>query len=305
MVKKIFMGMGILSLSACSFFTQSDITTITSIQQAKSVFESATPQDLFVFDMDETIIEPTDPLAQGKYYQSIKTQLKSDPIKKIRDDAKAYFAAKNDPDFIPRKAFMKLAIQPVEQGMINYILNLQKRSIKVIALTRCSTGPEKEIEKVEHIRYQELLKVGLDFSASFGIEEMIFDELHDEKNTTMHPTYYKGIVATTQIPKGIVLAAFLKKVNFIPTHIYFFDDREEQCKSVVDEMKKLGIPCTAFHYIATITQQEPFQINIDVFKLQFELMKQHNDYISYPEAEKIFNAQKQITTPHGAQPTMQ
>lgn len=297
MIKKIFIGIAIFILPACSLFKKPDIITIASIQEAQSVFESATPQDLFVFDVDDTIIEPIDPTAQARYHDSVKVQLKSDEFKKIREETKAFFAANGDPEIIARKAFASLSIQPIEKEMITAIQDLQKRSVKVIALTRCATGPWGDIKKIEDIRYQELLKVGLNFSTSFGIEEMVFSDLHDTDEVNMHPTYYKGILASVNLPKGIVLTAFLKKINFKPTNIFFFDDQEDNCKSVVEEMKKLGIPCKAFVYRGAFIPQLPFKMNIEVYQLENELMKETNDYVPYQEAEEIFNEQKQSPAP--------
>ena len=96
--------------------------------------------------------------------------------------------------------------------MINEIVCLQKRSIKAIALTASQTGAWHDIKKIEKVRYHQLCKVGIDFSKSFVVQDIVFSALHDEKDVTMHPTFFHGILsATFSVPKGIVLAAFLKK----------------------------------------------------------------------------------------------
>lgn len=299
MSKRIGAALCLLSLlSACSFSSERDIATITSIKQASHVFTAATTDDLFIFDADLTIFEPTDPTLQARHLDAINSP-ENAAAKKIMDDFYASKNNKNNQELAHKKLVTRLdMIQPVEQALIQDIVDLKKRSIKVIVLTRFSTGAFGDVKRAEELRYQQLLKLGLDFSKSFEPQDLTLSELHETDDATRHPTFYKGILFGTDVPKGIVLATFLKKTGCKPAHIYFFDDGEKQCKSVVEEMKKIGIPCQAFVYRAAFTHQEALKLNAEILRLQFKLIKEGPNYVSYPEAEAIFNAQQQ----HGSAP---
>jgi FMN phosphatase YigB (HAD superfamily) len=307
MYKKLFVVCIVFSFFWTQlFFGQSNITVISSIRQAIDVFEAATPEDLFVFDVDETLIEPTDPTRQFRYRVSIADQLQRDEFKEISDDLIACFPSeknfydycfhehKSEPHYIFISAKIKGHQQPVEQEMIEAILGLQKRSIKIISLTAFWPGRWYDIPRIEAERYHQLCMIGLDFSKSFPIEEMVFSDLREEKRG-LHPLFYKGVICATQgVPKGIVLAEFLNKMNFKPAHIYYFDDNETYCQSVATEIDKLGIPCQVFHYQAARKGQGSFELNLEVFKFECELMKQRGDFVSYLEAQEIFNAQLNV-----------
>lgn len=283
------------------FLGQSAIIEISSIRKASAVFEAAIPEDLFVFDVDETIIEPIDPTRQFRYRASIIDQLQRNEFKKISDDLIACFPSEQnfydycinehrcEPHYIFISAKIKGKQQPVEQDMIKAILDLQKRSVKIIALTAFWPGRWYDIPRIEAKRYQQLCNVGLDLSKSFSIREMVFTDLREGKRG-LQPLFYKGVICATQgVPKGIVLTSFLNKINFKPAHIYYFDDNEKFCQSVANEIGKLGIPCQVFHYQAARKGQGAFKLNLEIFRLECELMKQRGDFVSYLEAQEIFN----------------
>ena len=284
-------------LPACSLL-ESDIKEINSIQEVKSVFEQATQDDLFVFDIDQVLLEPEDLPLQPRFYENPK-------LKKIFDDFEAFIKNKNNPEAYEKltfsKSMLQCKIQPIEQALIDNILAIQKRNIKVIALTAYHTGRFGLIERLEAWRYDLLLNLGLNFSDSFVPKEIMFDKLQkseyatkykSEKGKDLSPTiFYKGIICTL-FPKGIALKAFLEKIKYKPKCIYFFDDRPKNVESVVEEMKKMGIKCQGFVYQAATINRSEADLDIEVAQLKYELMKQRDDYVSYFEAKEILDQQK-------------
>jgi Protein of unknown function (DUF2608). len=280
-------------LSACSF-RQSNIS-INSIQEVQSIFAPATRETLFIFDVDDVILEPTEPSEQTRFHAKLK------PIHK---NFQAFMKAHLDPELFTSKCLLKHKIQPVEQTLLDTILALQKRNIKVIALTKLHTGKFGLIERLEDMRYKQLLSLGLDLSLSFGHQDIRFDELqktpHATKYTARNKTkpnpavFYNGILSTGSFTKGTVLKAFLEKMRFRPTQIYFFDDKMKNVTSVMQEMKPLGIKCKAFVYKAATVHRSPKDLNIEVARLQHELMKQREDYVSYFEAQELLAKQRPI-----------
>lgn len=293
----------------------SDIKEINSIQEVKDVFKQATQDDLFVFDVDQTILEPAEPVMQAWFCDNPK-------LGKINADFFAFLKTKNNAveyeDLFDSKALFKTEIEPVEQALIDAILTLQKRSIKVIALTALETGKLGIINRREVWRYNQLLKLGLDFSRSFEPQEITFCDLQnsefaakykDRKGKDPSPAlFYRGIACSSTFPKGVILKILLEKLSWKPARVYFFDDRRKHVESVVRGMKEAGIECHAFVYNAAIANRPASGTDIkevaEVAMLQYELMKQRDDaeYISYSEAKRIMEHQHHIKV---AQPARQ
>lgn len=287
-------------LPACSFF-KSSIKEINSIHDAKSIFDRASSNDLFVFDVDQVILEPEEPIMQARFYNNHE-------FKKIIDDFYEFFKAKKNGEehwnLFFSKMRLKLKAKPIEQTLIDNILALQKRKIKVITLTSLEPGKVGLIDRLEAWRYKQLLSLGLDFSASFASQDIKFDELQKTEHAAKFKAkngenprsavFYKGIACTGCFPKGIVLKVLLENVGCKPSCIYFFDDHRKNVESVVEEMKKMGIKCQGFVYKAATFNQPMDGLDLEVAKFQHELMKQRNDddYVSYFEAKKILEQQK-------------
>ncbi len=256
-------------LPACTFF-KSDIKEINSVKEVKSVFDRASQNDLFVFDIDQVILEPSEPVMQAQFYDNPE-------FKKIIDNFYAFFMAKKNGekhwDLFFSKMRLKVKAQPIEQKLIDNILALQKRNIKVIALTALEPGKVGVIDRLEDWRYKQLLGLGLDFSSSFAAQDIALDELQKTEpaakfkakngENPRSAVFYKGIACTGCFPKGIVLKAFLEKVKCKPSHIYFFDDNRKNVESVIEEMKKMGIRCQGFVYKAATFNQPMDGLDID------------------------------------------
>jgi len=266
MIKKIFLCVPVLLLlSACTPF-KSNIRKINSIDQAQHVFETATPDDLFVFDIDDVIFEPQDLDVQKRFYKN-PSLIKNN---KSLDD---YFKINNYPqkDCLFLLSMLNGKIQPIEQKLINNILELQKRNIKVITLSHFYSGKCDLIERTEDWRYQQLLSLGLDLSQKYKAKRAIYP------NPTL---YYKGVIGTNQYPKGIVLKSFLQKMKLKPAHVYFFDDKQKNIASVIHEMKNMDIPCQAFLYAAATTNRSNDELDLDVAALRIKLIKQRKNYVT-------------------------
>ena len=285
MIKKIFLCVPVLLLlSACTPF-KSNIRKINSIDQAQHVFETATPDDLFVFDIDDVIFEPQDLDVQKRFYKN-PSLIKNN---KSLDD---YFKINNYPqkDCLFLLSMLNGKIQPIEQKLINNILELQKRNIKVITLSHFYSAKCDLIERTEDWRYQQLLSLGLDLSQSFDQQEILLNELQQtdfaqkykaKRAIYPNPTlYYKGVIGTNQYPKGIVLKSFLQKMKLKPAHVYFFDDKQKNIASVIHEMKNMDIPCQAFLYAAATTNRSNDELDLDVAALRIKLIKQRKNYVT-------------------------
>ncbi|HBS48386.1 TPA: hypothetical protein DEO28_00275 [Candidatus Dependentiae bacterium] len=278
-------------LPACSS-SKPDFKEINSIQEIKTIFEQASQNDLFVFDIDDTILESSEPIRQLRFTNNTELQKIKDSFREFMK--KKYNSTESLTLFLKNRE-LKNKIQPVEKALIENILALQKKKIKIIALTMRNIGGEE--------RYQQLLSLGLDFSHSFE-QNFSFDELQKTEYATKYKTakeidtnpaiFYKGVAFTGSFSKGVVLKIFLEKLSWKPTQIYFFDDKPENADSVSQEMEKMGIKCQTFVYRAAFANRSDNDLDLEVARFQVELMKQRddNDYVDYFEAKEILQQQK-------------
>jgi hypothetical protein len=100
-------------------------------------------------------------------------------------------------------------------------------------------------------------------------------------------------------PKGVILKAFLEKVNWRPGRIFFFDDMCSFAESVAQEMASLHIPCQAFVYqgATVLPARDGCELDLGVARLQHELMEQRDDYVAYAEAREIWECQMVSSSP--------
>jgi hypothetical protein len=280
----------VLFFSSCSLF-KSDIKEIDSIVLAREALSNATQQTLVVFDMDDTLMAPTEKMFWLPY-RSFSDFCVSDLLFLIKFYADALIVSIKDSECMKTlisEVFSKTNFVPLEPKTIELIKNLQARKVKVIALTASNTNKFGVIENMQKWRLADLNQIGLDFSGSFEKQEIVFDTLQPQFGS--YPMFYKGILCSARNPKGKVLAAFLEKNNCMPDKILFFDDSWAHCKSVNSEMKKLGIPVQCFWCRAAY--KEKIKLNKKVIRYQFDYLVEHKEFLSEKEAmEKMELEQK-------------
>lgn len=281
----------LLFLPACSLF-ESNIKEIDSLSQANSELASADQGTLVVFDMDDTLIEPEEKIFH-LIYRNINDFAPSDTdfIKQLRHKFEKIATEKNDSEYLNKltcAVFAKTKFIPVEQQATTIVKDLQTRGIKVVALTASNAGRFIGIERMEKWRQSNLNQVGLDFSASFNVKEIIFDSL--KKMFGFYPVFYNGILCAAGNPKGKVLAAFFEKIGWKPKKVIFFDDGYHHCKSVSAEMMALSLPVQCFWYRAAYKRK--IKLDHDVVKAQLDHWIEHEEFLNENEVrEKMYLTQ--------------
>lgn len=272
----------VLFLSSCSWHT-ADIHEIQSINEAQWAFSAATQNSLLVFDIDQTIANPTEQLFNLLYIDIADFALRDHAfIHNLRANSQVLRSA--DKDFCNEPAFVSalfsaMSFVPVEQQTIELIKEAQQRGVKVIALTAVNPGPLGTIPSMEQWRVDTLAQLGLDFSTSFTQERITFQHLRPRKGHV--PMYYRGVLCASRMHKGIVLAAFLDEINWNPENIFFFDDTKEQCFNIRSAMKKRNIPTECFWYRAAF--QEKIAIDQTVIQQQINHWEAHKEFLSTQE----------------------
>ncbi len=259
------------------------IQQIDSFAQAADVLKAANKNALVLFDVDDTLIEPSSIV----FRSNIKNQ---DDCSWIGELFSSAFAnAKYSGDYylsILQSQEVPLLIEP---AIVQTIAALQNRGVKVLALTAMWTGAYFTIPSVPEWRFNKLKELGIDFSKA-DFPDMIFDELPQEEDH--FPMLYHGILCTIQASKGQVLGAFLDRVGWKPDQVIFFDDSMERVESVADEMRKRGIPFHGYQYNGA--QLVPGELDKEVATLQLKHLVEHEEWLTEEKARKLLAQQKPL-----------
>jgi hypothetical protein len=176
-------------------------------------FSTITPQDLLVFDIDETLIQPTDSYLIHRNGMRGKLLLFLFGLCNNRFDIKEYHE-------IRFRQANRILIEP---SIIATIQKLQQNEIPVIGCTAMKSGCIKTLQ-VDQWRYQDLKSLG--FEGSWSNQIIMFDSLPGRQ------IFYKGCIFTDSYEKGPALEAFCKAISFKPKRIIFFDDCTTYLESV-------------------------------------------------------------------------
>lgn len=257
------LAVGIVAL----FFLSKSYYKITTIASFSEVDFNAIDRDtLVVFDVDETLIQPTDTYfinESSSQAQAIKKKLiESHPeIKEWR---------------IYEDILIKQVQRPLlEPFIIEKINALQKIGVIVIALTAMNTGKHGSYDRLEHWRYEHL--------GSFGFEGSFNDMIIDFEMNGKKPVFYKGILATDTLLKGPVLFAFLDRINHRPKKIIMFDDSKEYLESVAEESKKHGVKFQGYWYKGAHEKAWDQAL----IEFQIEHLIKHKKWLSDEQAQEL------------------
>jgi hypothetical protein len=224
---------------SCLAAPKHNFIVVDSINQAKSIFDEINNETLILIDVDSTLTTPSDPYlrrAAIHQYQSIYKAL-------------TFQFTPNQKRIFDHVLVIQSPSQLVEEDWPKIIKDLQEKGGKTLALTAAKMGPLAFIlPSFPNWRYQELKRLGIDFSAAFP-GSIIFEELNDWGGD--HPGMEKGIVYSGhKIKKGEILSHVLKILNFLPKFIIFIDDKQENIDSVSTTIRNLypKIKFLGIHY---------------------------------------------------------
>lgn len=262
----------IIAVIGTWFSTTAD-TSIKSINSFNEVNFDAIETDMLVlFDVDETLIQPTDVYMvneHGKHAKDLRMRLQS-----------------QHPEITDWSEFIGISlIQPerplTEPTIIEKIAKLQARGVNVVACTAMNTGKYPMVETLQDWRYHHLSSLG--FHGSFA--NRIFDLPTEAHN----PVFYKGILVTDLQLKGPIVIKFLETMHLKPKKIIFFDDNMEQLKSVQKSCTEHIIAFQGYHYNGAI--EKPWDEALIQF--QAEYLIEHKQWLSDDKAYALMKAQEQ------------
>jgi FMN phosphatase YigB (HAD superfamily) len=245
------------------------IRVIDSIAEVQDELKNASENVLFVFDIDETLIAPSNDIFYIRFRDINDFDISViDFVNQLRSKLDVINHKTKDTYFLEKitsAAFAASTFEPIEETTVEMIHYLQKKMVRVIALTSSSSGRCFHVENMKEWRHANLSEIGLDFSESFDIQEIEFDDMPPAYGS--YPVFYRGILCAASNPKGKILATFLKKIEWKPSRIIFFDDDYENCKSVDSEMETLGLSIQCYCYRAAFKKK----IKLDTANTQYHI----------------------------------
>jgi hypothetical protein len=276
-LKKCRLLLVLLSAFFCSK-AEADIEQIDSLQVLEEQIDSLDPKTLVVFDVDEVIFMDEDAILKPV----------GDPLKfQIFNEKYAKAESRSEKDLttsilsLPLIKAKKVLVEKMTPELID---KLQKKSIKVIALTSCPTRPFGIIKNFERWRLSHIEGFGIDFQKSFPKQKRFVFENITSYNVPP-PVYNKGVIFAEGFSKADVLSAFLTKTNFKPSKVVFIDDMYSNLQEMEEKLSISRIPYQGYYYIK-VSREYSGNLDEDVARFQFDYLFKNQKWLSDKEAKK-------------------
>lgn len=214
--------------------------------------QKLTEGDLVIFDVDMVLTIP-----QAPYFQ-LPT------LKLYRQEFQEFMQKLSIPEKDLAVTYMIIDSSqvPSSQELVSLVQNLQSQKIPVIALTAFLTGSFSLISNAGQWRIFSLGLAGYDFIGTYPlVPTQTFTDF--PKYLGAYPFYSQGVLVSNGpyggTPKGEVLSAFLKPLDYQPKRIIMVDDRLSHLTEIGDTLQKYHpkIVYLPIHYTATSQGEAP------------------------------------------------
>lgn len=223
---------------------------------------------LVLFDVDATLIVPSDALLKPKwkdfFEQLIASYTSRDLFREIR---------------------MKALHTLVDDRSIRLVQNLQRNKIPVIAFT-AAPSTVRGVDEPGVWRVDELKRYGFDFSPAFPNSNFL--ELPKKANQQHFPLFKSGVLYSSFHNKGDILIVFLQQIGLKPNKVIFVDDELKHVQSVVTSLDEQSIPCMGIHY--TAANDISCDLNEEQARFQINYFIQHDVWLGDKESRLLLDS---------------
>lgn len=269
----------LITLFVLSFVTvngvAAEIFEIDNFEQLSTILRKSSKDDLIIFDVDEVLVYP-----ENVVQLQVAANFWEDTMDKIENRL-----GKDKRNLLHAAMLAQSKWALTDNELPALIHELQANKIKILALTAFWVGKMGEIESVEAWRRDQLKNYGIDLSLNVLVEKPHFEIKNDFfaiKHPNTLPVYHEGILLTNRHPKGDVINAFLRQINFRPKGIIFVDDRISHIKDLENFCKLSNIPFIGIHDNRIFTKYNTF--NEKIGKFQFDYLEKHRIWLSDADA---------------------
>jgi FMN phosphatase YigB (HAD superfamily) len=222
--------------------TQAVNAEIRETKYMQDVMASIDRETLTIFDIDNTLIEPTGNMGSDQWFYYLIKIYKMEGKNEVQAGVQAMRAW--------NVAQTKIQIQSVESKTPDSIQHIQKQKIHTLAITaRTLDIADRTVEQLKsvHIQLDTLSMTTFPMSAkAFQLKE---DAL-----------YKKGILFVGENnSKGVVLMKFLEHHHFKPKRIVYVDDKLKHVQNLETVLAGTGIQYLGFRYAALDQKVKHYQ----------------------------------------------
>lgn len=231
---------------ACCFFAglaQAEIIEADSIHNIRHHID---PETLVIFDIDNTLMEPTQTLGSDQWFYHRIGDYKDQGI----DHKTALEKALSE--WMSVQSITKVKV--VEEGTTQLLERLQEEGYTVMGLTTRGLGlSTRTIFQLESL--------GIDLSVTAPTHEDVFF-------INNHGVLFRGgILFTAGTHKGVALAKFLHLVEKRPDNIVFINDKWQNIREVEVICEKYQVPFLGLRY--SFLDEKVASFNQEVADLQW------------------------------------
>ncbi|MCI5053176.1 MAG: DUF2608 domain-containing protein [Simkaniaceae bacterium] len=202
---------------------------IIPVNSAAEVEKYVTEGTLVVFDIDYVLVRPVDKAFHMGNIIKHRSVVKSyhSHLSPMAKDMGASFLVSGE-------------LELMESELPTLIERLEKGGATSVALTAVkSDTPWSQ----KGWRYEQLKKLGIDFSKPFELKSKVFEEVDHE----VKPVFDRGILMSngqrTGPNKGLVLKAFIEEVGLEPKRIVFIDDNKDNLIAMEQAFSDFELYC--------------------------------------------------------------
>ncbi len=216
---------------------------------------------LIIFDIDDTLLESTNFVGSGKWYNWQRGRA-------VQDKQGKTFNIQKEQQFLcifrTLGTLFEIGSTKLTQPDSAQIVN-ELKSYDLMILTSRTTKYRDATER-------ELRRNGITLKDKHLLKTntlLSFDL--DDNNRQAKVTYANGIVMSSGLNKGMVLRTILKKLNKKYKHIYFVDDSEKNIVNMQKEWQSDSVKINIFHYTKVDKSISKKEIeHSDIAKKQFD-----------------------------------
>ncbi|MBS0624962.1 MAG: DUF2608 domain-containing protein [Verrucomicrobia bacterium] len=220
------------SAAVCGVFTPvavpgpSQFYSTNNLDFIEKILDEAADQDtLILWDVDQTLITPQDPIGKPKY-EKLLDQITGGKVIKDPDGNKRY---------IFREIMINAPQTLIDRRSLALIEKFQDKGIPNIAFTAAPGGKIGKVDNFVDWRVQELERFGFHFDRS--LPQLQSFDLPKDAALEFPPVYRSGVLVTSLHDKGPVLSNFIQNLERPPKKIIFIDDQKPNVDSVIASLQ--------------------------------------------------------------------
>lgn len=270
----------------CSVAT-AEIHKTADLQLIKSTILNSPKDTLVLFDIDDTLIMPTDQI-----YIKDATHEARPFIKSIYKDFEQRYG-KQGYDELRSLILATCKYRTVTPDTLALLHELAQKGYRTLGITLTGTGKYGIIQSMETWRVDTLKTVGINFHPSFPdvaagqLDQFITTKERYDTKQVCSPSAVNGVLFGCYAPKGEVLDGYLQVTNNMPKKIIFVDDKLYNIKSVEEFCKRNNIEFVGFEYTAIFDEAKKVTMDLRLAKLQFAILEHTRVWLGDAEATKV------------------